>query len=53
VTWIGDHAPKHVHVYDDRGLVVKWDLDHEVPMQGRPAQRVLDLIRELQREGRL
>ena len=53
VTWIGDHAPRRVHVYGDRGLVLKWDLEHEVPMEGVPVKRVLDLIRELQREGRL
>lgn len=26
VTWKGDHAPRHVHVYRDGKLVVKWDL---------------------------
>jgi len=24
-TWKGDHAPRHVHVYRDEKLVVKWD----------------------------
>ena len=53
MTWIADHAPRHAHVYGDRGLVLKWDLEHEVPMRGMPVKQILDLIRELQREGRL
>lgn len=28
-TWKGDHGPKHVHVYRDGALVVKWDCEHE------------------------
>jgi len=27
VTWVGDHPPRHVHVYRDGELVAKWDLD--------------------------
>lgn len=26
VTWIGDHEPRHVHVFKDGQLIVKWDL---------------------------
>ena len=51
--WIGDEAPRHVRVYGDRGLVLKWDLEYEVPLEGVPVKPILDLIRELQREGRL
>ena len=25
VTWKSDHSPRHVHVYRDGVLVVKWD----------------------------
>ena len=53
VTWKGDHSPYHVHVYRDGRLVVKWDLEHDVPMKGRAGRRVLALIRELQKEGLL
>ena len=45
MTWIGDHPPRQVHVYGDRGLVLKWDLENEVPMEGMPVKRILDLIR--------
>ena len=27
MTWIGDHSPRHVHVYRDGKLVAKWDLE--------------------------
>ena len=27
VAWKGDHGPRHVHVYKDSKLVVKWDLE--------------------------
>ena len=53
VTWKGDHTPRHVHVYRDGVLIVKWDLDHGQPMVGKVARRVRLLIEELEREGAL
>ena len=53
VTWAGDHAPYHVHVYRDAKLVVKWDLENDVPMKGKASKRIRTLIRELQAEGAL
>jgi len=53
VTWIGDHAPLHVHVLRDGRLVLKWDLERDRAMDGHASARVLKLIRELRREGRL
>ena len=53
LTWKGDHGPRHVHVYRGGRLVLKWDLDNETTMEGKPTRRVLDLIRELQTEGLL
>lgn len=50
-TWKSDHAPKHVHVYREGRLVVKWDLENQKAMQGEPTRRVLELIRELHAEG--
>ena len=51
ITWAGDHSPRHVHVYRDGKLVVKWDLDNDRPMVGRATRRVLALIAELESEG--
>lgn len=53
MSWIGDHAPRHVHVYREGKLVVKWDLDNERAMKGVATRRVLELLRELIEEGEL
>lgn len=53
LTYKGDHGPKHVHVYRDSRLVVKWDLENEREMKGKATKRVLALVRELQAEGLL
>lgn len=53
VTWESDHSPRHVHVYRDGRLVVKWDLDGKQPMKGRATRRVLEIIAELEAEGAL
>jgi hypothetical protein len=53
LTWKGDHGPRHVHVYRDGRLIVKWDLDHRKAMLGKETRRVLALIGELVSEGLL
>ena len=53
LTWKGDHSPRHVHVYNDSKLVVKGDLDNWLPMEGEATRRVVELLRELAREGAL
>jgi len=53
ITWKGDHPPRHVHVYRDSTLVVKWDLDNRVPMKGTASRQILALIAELEAEGEL
>ena len=53
ITWKTDHPPRHVHVYRDGKLLVKWDLDNQKAMRGRAPQRVLELIEELEAEGLL
>lgn len=53
VWWKGDHVPRHVHVYRDGKLVVKWDLQNHKAMKGSAPRRVVDLINELDAEGLL
>lgn len=53
VTWKGDHSPRHVHVYRDGRLVVKWDLENGKPMKGRISREILHRIAELESEGLL
>lgn len=45
--------PRHVHVYRDGKLVVKWDLENGKPMRGSASRRILSLIEELESEGLL
>ena len=53
VTWAGDHTPLHVHVYRKGRLVLKWDLENDLPMKGKPTARLLRLIADLRKEGLL
>jgi len=53
LAWVGDHSPRHVHVYRDGTLIVKWDLDNWQPMKGQATARVQRLLRELVEEGKL
>ncbi|MBI2704248.1 MAG: DUF4160 domain-containing protein [Actinobacteria bacterium] len=53
VAWAGDHSPRHVHVYRDGALVVKWDLESGQPMKGHATARMKRLLRELVEEGKL
>ena len=53
ITWKGDHPPRHVHVYRDGTLIVKWDLDDRKAMKGKASRRILALIAELESEGLL
>jgi len=53
LAWKGDHSPRHVHVYRNGRLVLKWDLDNGLPMKGKVTARIVRLIEELQREGAL
>jgi len=53
LSWKGDHGPRHVHVYRDSKLIVKWDLENWLPMKGRPTRRIMQLLCELVREGAL
>ena len=53
MSWKSDHPPRHVPVYREGKLIVKWDLDNGTSMKGRASAEILRLIGELRREGRL
>ena len=53
LTWKGDHPPRHVHVYRDSTLILKWDLDNKTAMKGAATGQILALIAELESEGLL
>ena len=53
LSWAGDHTPKHVHVYKDSKLVLKWNLENEKVMKGKSSKKLIEIIQELQIEGKL
>ena len=53
LSWIGDHTPKHVHVYKDGKLIVKWDIENTMAMKGAATRTILKYIDELLEEGKI
>lgn len=55
IWWIGDHTPRHIHVFDKGGrLITRVNLETMQPMDIPKIQgKILVLIRELQHEGRI
>jgi hypothetical protein len=53
LAWKGDHGARHVHVYRDGRLVMKWDLDRGVVIKGSENRRVREIVAELRAEGLL
>ena len=56
VEWfISDHVPGHVHVYDRTGTFLgRLDVHGLIGVEGwKPDKKLLQLIAELRREGRL
>lgn len=56
VEWfIGDHSPRHVHVYDAKGhFIGRLDLNTLQGLENwQPNRRLIKLIQELQNERRL
>jgi hypothetical protein len=55
VWWIGDHSPRHVHVFGKNGrLITRVNLETLRPMDiPKVERRIIDMIRKLQDEGLL
>ena len=51
VSWTSDHGPRHVHVYRDGTLVVKWDLERGKAMKGVATARLRKLLDRLVEDG--
>jgi hypothetical protein len=50
VWWKGDHPPRHVHIYRDGKLVVKWDLDNQKVMNGEASKKSSNSSESLRRK---
>jgi len=46
-------SPRHVHVYRDGKLVLKWNVDAWVPMKGRASAQLIKMLADLRKEGAL
>jgi hypothetical protein len=53
--WIGDHSPRHIHVFDKNGkAITRVNLDTMRAMDIPKANdKIIALIQELKNEGRL
>lgn len=53
--WIGDHSPRHIHVFDKNGkLITRINLDTMEPMDiSKVERKIIEIIRDLKNEGRL
>ena len=53
--FIGDHAPRHIHVYDNkRRFIGRLDLDRMAGLEGwMPNHKLISLVQDLRQEGRL
>jgi len=52
LSWIGDHG-RHVHVFRNGREILKWDVEENAIMKGRPTRKLLRLIETLMREERI
>ena len=51
--WIGDHNPKHVHVYRDGRLVAKVEVPGLLVLTGKMGRRLQRILERLIEEGEI
>ncbi|PWU22047.1 MAG: hypothetical protein C5B49_01440 [Bdellovibrio sp.] len=52
-SWIGDHEPKHVHIYRDGRLIAKVEVPSLLILSGHMNRRLRRILEELLEEGRI
>ena len=53
IAWKGDHDPKHVHIFEGRKEVLKWNLEDHVAMKGKVTTKLKKVIEKLVRDKKL
>ncbi len=53
IWWIGDHPPKHVHVFKEGQELAKVTIPDLKPLSGKISSKMLKTLRELIKEGKL
>ena len=51
--WIGDHWPKHVHIYEDGKEIAKVQMPEMIILTGRINKRLRKILKELLEEKEL
>ena len=52
--WVGDHPPRHVHVFKDAKFIAKVELDRSLTlMEGKTSRGIKEILKALIEEGRL
>ena len=51
VLYSTDHDPKHVHVFEDRKRLLKFDVESWTVMEGRMTPRARKALEALRKEG--
>ncbi len=51
--WMGDHQPKHVHIYKDGDFVAKVSVPQMRVLSGRMSGKLRKILEELAREGKI
>ena len=51
--WMGDHDPKHVHVYKNNREIAKIAIPEIRPLNGKMNKKLKKVIQELLKEGKI
>jgi hypothetical protein len=51
--WLGDHSPKHVHIYKNGREVAKVEIPGLLVLTGRINKKLRKILRELIEEGEI
>lgn len=51
--WMGDHWPKHVHIYKDGREVAKVEVPGLLVLKGKVSNRIKKILKELIDEGEI
>jgi hypothetical protein len=53
VRYSSDHEPRHVHVFEDRKRLLKFDIESWAVMEGKMTSKARKALEALKREGGL
>jgi hypothetical protein len=51
--WIGDHLPKHAHIYKDGRLIAKVEIPGFAVLNGKINRKIRKILAELIEEGKI